>query len=272
MWEGKWALVTGAGSGIGRATALRLAEAGARLVLVDIDPDRLAQVAAECRETAPVVTAYEVDVASRSAMIELAASVHEATPALDLLVNNAGILSTGGFDDTELEAWERIVQVNVLGPVYGTKLFVPRMVERGSGHVVNVASASGLVGFPTLTAYATTKFALVGLTRSLRGELAGSGVTVSAVCPGLVKTNIMERPELSEREKVRIRALLDKHGMAADKIARAILRSAERNLGVVPVGMQARALAFLAALFPNAIPRWLASLGKKPAKNRTSVG
>lgn len=264
MGREKWALVTGAASGIGRETARLLADEGARLVLVDRDAPALERVATELRGRAASVHPFVVDVSDRGAMERLAADVERVTEALDLLVNNAGILVTGGFDDSSLEDWERVVGVNLLGPVYGSKLFVPAMKKRGRGAVVNVASASGLVGFPTIVAYATTKSGLVGLTLSMRGELRRSGVSVNAVCPGLVRTDIGEHANLPPEELRAVRSLLERHGADPRVVARAILRAAERDSGVVALGWQGRLFDWLGRVARNAAPGWIASLARRP--------
>lgn len=264
MSREKWALVTGAASGIGRETARLLAAEGAHVVVVDRDAAGLARVAEELEGAAGSVHSFVVDVAERAAMETLAREVHALTPALDLLVNNAGILVTGGFDDASLDDWERVVGVNLLGPIYGSKLFGAAMKARGSGAIVNVASASGLVGFPSIVAYATTKTALVGLTTSMRGELRSCGVSVNAVCPGLVRTDIGEHAAVPEAEKRAIRALLDRHGAEPRSVARAILRVARKDAGVVALGFQGKFFDFLGRVARNAAPGWIAAGARRP--------
>ncbi|NLE88100.1 MAG: SDR family NAD(P)-dependent oxidoreductase [Myxococcales bacterium] len=246
-----WALITGAARGIGRACAEQLAGRGNRLVLCDIDRGAVDALGAELRARGAEVLTYAVDVGDRGAMTECAAWVHERTEGVELLVNNAGVLVLGGLDETSWEDWERVLRVNLWGVIHGCQLFVPAMRRRGRGHVVNIASAAGVVGFSPLLAYGTTKFAVVGLSQALRAELAPSGVGVSVVCPGLVNTGIADQPRFDPATRARIGALLQSRGVPPDVVAAAVLRAVERNLAVVPVGGQARALQWASRVAPS---------------------
>jgi short-subunit dehydrogenase len=249
-------LITGASSGIGRATAERLAAAGARLSLVDVEAERLASVGSELRARGAEVETFPVDVTDRAALADCARAV-ERDGALDLLVNNAGVLVVGQLDETSEEDWARVLSVNLGGVVECCRLFAPAMRRRGAGHIVNVASAAGLGGFAPLLAYSTTKFAVVGFSQALRGELRPDGVGVSVVCPGLVNTGLVDDPRLGTETNRRLRALLDERGMPPERVARAILEAAERDLAVVPVGVEARLLHLLQRFTPAGAGRLL---------------
>lgn len=251
MTGNSWALITGAAGGIGRACAERLARRGYHLVLCDVDESALDVLGGELRARGIEVLTHAVDVADRGAMTDFAAWVHEHTEGVELLVNNAGVLVLGGSDETSWEDWERVLQVNLWGVIHGCQLFAPRMRRRGRGHIVNVASAAGVVGFSPLLAYSTTKFAVVGLSQSLRAELAPSGVGVSVVCPGLVNTGFADQPRFDPTTRARLGALLRSRGLPPDVVAAAILRAVERNLSLVPVGGQARALHWGSRLAPS---------------------
>jgi NAD(P)-dependent dehydrogenase (short-subunit alcohol dehydrogenase family) len=161
---GKLGLVTGAASGIGRATAVALARAGADLVICDVNAAGLEETAGTIRGLGRQTLARTVDVARRDAMEAFAAEVHAAHPAVDILVNNAGVGLGGGLLDTTLEDWDWIVGINVMGVVHGCHFFVPPMVRRGrGGHVVNVSSGAAFAAPSSLVAYAATKFAVFGL-------------------------------------------------------------------------------------------------------------
>jgi NAD(P)-dependent dehydrogenase (short-subunit alcohol dehydrogenase family) len=237
--DGKLALVTGAGSGIGKATATALAKAGARVVVVDVDERRVDATRAELGDKCAL--AKRVDVSKKDEMRALADDVHEAHGALDVLVNNAGVGHAGGVLDSTLEDWEWTIGVNLWGVVYGCHFFVPRMVERGAGgHVVNVASGYGLVAAARAAPYCTTKFAVVGLTESMRAELAPHRIGVSAICPGVIATDIVARGRFAD-ESLRegAKKAFNKHGHPPEMVARAILRAIRRDLAVVPVGAEA---------------------------------
>ena len=258
------ALVTGAGSGIGRATALALAKAGARLILCDIDADRLAAVETElppgrCRFTAVV------DVSDRAAMEALAARVHGEVDALDVLVNNAGVGLAGGVCDTSLEDWEWVLSVNLWGVIHGCNLFVPPMVDRGRGHVVNISSLLGYFGQPGAIGYVTSKFAVFGLSESMRNELAPLGVGVSTICPGLVRTNIIQDTRfgtVDDPEGIRssVDALYVKRNYGPEKVAAAVVKAIRRNKSVVPVTPESWALYGLKRILPGLtgpVGRWM---------------
>lgn len=236
---GKLALVTGAGSGIGKATALQLASHGARIVVTDIDERRVAAMKAELGDRC----AFDrvVDVANRDAMRSLADDVHRKLGALDVLVNNAGVGHSGGILDTPLEDWDWVVGVNLWGVIHGCHFFVPKMVDSGrGGHVVNIASAFGLGAGPGVAPYCTTKFAVVGLSESLRGELEPHHVGVSAICPGLINTDIINRGRFAdEKRRGGIAKTFETRGRSPDAVAKAVLHAIEKNVAVVPVGAEA---------------------------------
>jgi NAD(P)-dependent dehydrogenase (short-subunit alcohol dehydrogenase family) len=236
--SGKLALVTGAGSGIGRATARALAAAGARLAVVDVDGDRVAAMERELG--AQCVFAKRVDVSKKDEMRALAADVHGKVGVLDVLVNNAGVGHSGGILDSSLEDWEWVIGINLWGVIYGCHFFVPKMVERGAGgHVVNVASGFGLVAGPSVAPYCTTKFAVVGLSESLRGELAPHGIGVTAVCPGVIATDIINRGRFAdESQRTTTQALFTKRGHKPEEVARAALKAIANDVAVMPVGAE----------------------------------
>jgi 2-hydroxycyclohexanecarboxyl-CoA dehydrogenase len=244
---GALALVTGAGSGIGRSTALLLAERGASVLAVDIDEVAAERTAAECRQRASAIAgARRVDVADRGAMEQLAAEVHGTHGPLDVLVNNAGVGLTGRFTDTSLDDWAWIRSINLDGVVHGCGLFGPPMVERGRGHVVNVSSALGYVATATEPAYVTTKAGVLALSQCLRADWRRDGVGVSAICPGVVDTPIITertrfRGDQASAKKRRRTERVFKRGHRPEQVAAAIVDAIERDRAVVPVGWEARA-------------------------------
>jgi NAD(P)-dependent dehydrogenase (short-subunit alcohol dehydrogenase family) len=179
--------ITGAGRGIGRATAELFAERGARVCLADLDGEAAGGAAEAIGERA---SAYAVDVRSHESFADVIASAERVVGPIDVLVNNAGVMPSGPFLTESDAAIEMALAVNVLGPAHGMRLVLPGMLERGRGHVVNVASLLGKTELPGLASYTASKHALVGLTATVRRELAGTDVTVSVVLPSVVRTEL----------------------------------------------------------------------------------
>lgn len=186
-FNGKVALVTGAAVGIGKATALLLAEGGAKTIIVDLNEEKLEEVRAEIISKGGEAIAYKCDVSNEEAVY---ATVKEATAKLgtvDILVNNAALWKTfGQFVDTSTDVWRKFLDVNVMGTVYFTKAVVDAMIERGYGRIINVASVAGVYGNRNMTFYSATKGAIISFSKALAKELTPKGITVNAVSPGTV--------------------------------------------------------------------------------------
>ncbi|EDY86056.1 short chain dehydrogenase, partial [gamma proteobacterium HTCC5015] len=239
-YANKVALITGAGSGIGRETAYQLAEHGAHIILVDLNEEGLKATVKGIEEVGRSCEWHVANVARRSDMNSLARKVNKAHGALDILVNNAGIGSAGVFMETSLDTWDTVIDVNVKGVVHGCHYFLPAMVERGGGHVVNLASAAAFAAPKDMPIYCTSKFAVLGFTESLRAEMAGHGIGVSAICPGLINTPIVSSTvyegKLAEGGRARDKAvaLYKKRNYPPEKVAASILHAIDKNKGVVP--------------------------------------
>jgi len=184
---GKVVAITGGARGIGRATAAALARAGARVAIGDVD---LAAARAAARELGEDVLALELDVTERTSFERFLDTIEETLGPLDVLVNNAGIQHVGRFADEEDAATERQLAVNLGGVMTGTKLALERMLPRRRGRIVNLASAAGKVATPGGATYCATKHAVVGLTESVREEIAGTGVEMTAVLPAIIDTEM----------------------------------------------------------------------------------
>ncbi|MDX2932551.1 SDR family oxidoreductase [Streptomyces ipomoeae] len=265
---GQLVLVTGAAGGIGRATAFAFAEAGARVIAVDRDAEGAARTAELSRLVgAPEAWAETVDVSDEQAMEKLAERVAAEYGVVDVLVNNAGIGLSGSFLDTTPEDWRKVLDVNLWGVIHGCRLFGRQMVERGQGgHIVNTASAAAYLPSRTLPAYSTSKAAVLMLSECLRAELAGQGIGVSAICPGIVNTNITSTARFAgvdaEEEKRRQRKTARLYGLRnypPEKVADAVLRAIVRNQAVVPVTPEARGGRLMSRFAPRAL-RTLARL------------
>jgi NAD(P)-dependent dehydrogenase (short-subunit alcohol dehydrogenase family) len=268
--HGKLALVTGAADGIGRETALALSRAGAELWLCDVDEAKLAATADRARAEAPAgaqVRWRAVDVGRRESMAAFAEEVHATTRPLDVLVNNAGVGLAGGFLDTSLDDWAWVLGVNLWGTIHGCHYFVPPMAARGSGQVVNVASAAAFFNTPAMTAYGTSKYAVFGMSEALRDELAPRGVGVSVICPGLVRTAMVETmrmrgDDFPARDRGRLVALYERRGCRPERIASAILHAVRTNRAVVPVNAEAWGL-YLAKRATPALARGMVRFARR---------
>ncbi|MFF3873051.1 SDR family oxidoreductase [Streptomyces sp. NPDC001978] len=262
---GQLVLVTGAGSGIGRATAFAFAEAGARVVAVDRDAESAVRTAELSRLLgAPSAWAETADVADEQAMEKLAEKVATEYGVVDVLVNNAGIGLSGSFFDTTPDDWRTVLDVNLWGVIHGCRLFGRQMAERGQGgHIVNVASAAAFQPSRALPAYSTSKAAVLMLSECLRAELADQGIGVSAICPGLVNTNITSTArfagvdaEEEGRLQKRTARLYGMRNYPPEKVAQAIMRAVVRNEAVIPVTPEARGAHLMSRYLPGALRRF----------------
>ncbi|MEU9088956.1 SDR family oxidoreductase [Streptomyces sp. NPDC087901] len=259
---GQLVLVTGAAGGIGRATAFAFAEAGARVVAVDRDAEGASRTAELARLIgAPAAWAETVDVSDEQAMEKLAEKVADEYGIVDVLVNNAGIGLSGSFLETTAEEWRNVLDVNLWGVIHGCRLFGKQMADRGQGgHIVNTASAAAYQPSRALPAYSTSKAAVLMLSECLRAELAEKSIGVSAICPGIVNTNITATTrfagaDAAEEKRLRTRTskLYGKRNYPPEKVADAILRAVARNQAVVPVTPESHAARFLSRLSPGVL-------------------
>jgi short-subunit dehydrogenase len=212
-FEGIGALVTGASSGIGRALALRLARGGARVAVLARRAAELEALCAEIRSAGGAALALPCDVAERASVREACARAQRALGAVDLLVNNAGYGRHRRFADWDAADIERMMRVNYLGAVHVTQALLPAMLERRRGWIVFVASVAGKIASPDESAYAASKFALVGLASALSLEVEDAGVHVLTVCPGVIRTPFFDEEALARMPPVALRQMVEPEGL-----------------------------------------------------------
>lgn len=226
-FQGQVAVVTGAGSGIGRSTALLLARLGATVHAADLDEGSADAVVAEIKAAGGSATAHRTDVSDPESVATLAEQVFAAHGAVDVLHNNAGVGHAGPVEETSLDEWQRVLGVNLMGVVHGVHHFVPRMLKQGRpGHIVNTASMAGLVPVAEMGPYATSKHGVVGLSESLNAELSPKGIRVSAICPGFVNTGIISQAHLDgehRERRDRIQSFYERFGCSPDVVAEAVV-------------------------------------------------
>lgn len=262
-------LVTGAGSGIGRATAIAFAREGANVLCVDLDERTAKTTADTCRDHDVDAAAYACDVADHAAVSSLADQVGREHGALSVLVNNAGVGMSGGFADMTIEDWQWIRAINLDGVVNGCHAFGPTMLAEGRGHIVNMSSGLAYLLHSTEVAYCTTKAAVLAFSRTLRADWRRQGVSVSAVCPGVINTPIIAHTRFvgdlnTKRAKARIQRGFNR-GHKPETVATAVLHAVAADKAVVAAGFEARLGWHLQKVLPLAVqelvgrpaPSWL---------------
>jgi NADP-dependent 3-hydroxy acid dehydrogenase YdfG len=263
VFKGKVALVTGASSGIGEAIAVALAREGATVVLTARDLDRLEEVKQKCLAAGGDAWCFRAEVTDESQVQSLADAVHNRYPAVDILVNNAGVVMGGMCWEVEPSDWRRLHEINVMGVVHGIRAFVPRMIARGTGgHVANMASVSGFTGARGMSTYTATKFAVMGLSESLRAELHRHRIGVSVICPGYVQTPIAGKVKLvgalsSPEAARRVQKAFAATTLKPETVASRTLRAIRRNEAVAAIGREALIAGILKRWAPALLERYL---------------
>lgn len=252
IYEGKVAVVTGAGSGIGKGLAEELARRGAHVVISDISAERIAKVADHIIKAKGKVTASALDVSSYDAVKKNVDDTVAAHGRIDFIFNNAGIAIGGSAKNYSIDDWRKVIDINLYGVVYSVSVAFPIMIKQGFGHLINIASIEGLAPFPSTASYAASKYGVVGLSNSLRLEGADHGVKVSVVCPAYIKTAIWEDSKMINinREKL-ISQLPDWIGITSEECANVILRGVENNKAFIVVTLFAKFLWALHRISPD---------------------
>jgi len=255
--------VTGAGSGIGRETAFAFAREGAEVVVSDIDEASVKETAGEIAAGGGVAHAYVLDVSDADAVEAFAERVSAEHGVPDIVVNNAGIGQAGGFLDTPAEEFDRVLDINLGGVVNGCRSFGRRLVERGTGgYIVNVASMASYSPMQSLSAYCTSKAAAFMFSDCLRAELDAAGIGLTTICPGVIKTNIINttridapvgKSEQVDDRRGQLGRLFALRHYGPEKVAKAILSSVKKNKPIRPVAPEAYAFYGISRVAPQAL-------------------
>ncbi|WIX83833.1 SDR family NAD(P)-dependent oxidoreductase [Amycolatopsis carbonis] len=264
----KVAVITGAGSGIGRALALGLGLRGARLALSDVDAEGLESTVEAAKAQGADVRGYSLDVSDRAAVLAHADEVASAFGRVNVVVNNAGVALGATVEDMTFEDYDWLMGINLGGVVNGTKAFLPHLIGSGDGHLVNISSVFGFVGVPTQSAYNAAKFAVRGFTEALREEMlaARHPVAVSCVHPGGIKTNIARHARGGgDGDQEAAAAGFEKIALTTPKkAAETIIRGVERRSARILIGPDAYVI--------DAIPRVLGSAYQRPLATMARLG
>lgn len=259
--SGELAVVTGAGSGIGRATARALADRGAHVAISDVNAEALAETAGLLGPAC--VDHARLDVADRAAFAAYAERIQHAHATPGIVVNNAGVALAGDLIHMDPADWDWMMGVNLNGVMHGCRFFGAQLAEAGHGHIVNIASMFGLMPFAGAAAYCASKFAVVGLSETLRSELAPHGVGVSAICPGMINTRIAadaRRGEVSADEHDATVEQFATRGAHPMSVGKAVCQAIERDVPVRPVRPEAWAAWYARRLSPQItrnVSRWV---------------
>jgi NAD(P)-dependent dehydrogenase (short-subunit alcohol dehydrogenase family) len=268
---GKVVVVTGAGSGIGRSSALLFARLGAKVHVADVNAESAQSVVKEVEAAGGSARAHTVDVTDPQGVDQLAQRVFDEDGRVDVLHSNAGIGHAADIEETTVDDWQRVIGVNLLGMAYVVQAFVPRLLAQGGrSSIVNTASMAGLVAAPGMAPYSASKFGVVGMSESLNAELAEDGIHVCAVCPGIIDTPITRsaimRGEFAERREKAI-DFYRKRGASPDRVAEAVVDAVRKRKVIQPVPrshvlppwllkrVSVRASQVLARLLPKLVTR-----------------
>ncbi len=275
--RGKVAVITGAGSGIGRALAYDLARRGAIIAISDVDGTGLAETAKQVRVIGAKVHQARLDVTDRAAVLSYADEIAAEFGTVNIVINNAGIAFTGDVEQMSFEQIERVIDVDFWGVVNGTKAFLPHLIASGDGHVVNISSLFGLMAMPGQSAYNAAKFAVRGFTEALREEMLVNGhpVRVTCVHPGGIKTAIARNAGVVDgADQAALAELFDKKlaktspESAAKTIVRAVIGNRPRSV----VGLDAKVLDLLVRVTGPGYQRIVALVARRAGPTSTAAG
>jgi NAD(P)-dependent dehydrogenase (short-subunit alcohol dehydrogenase family) len=267
--ENKVVAITGAGSGIGQALAIRLAKEGCRLALSDINAAGLDETARMAGGAGTSVSTHLVDTGNREQVYRYADDAAAHHGGVDMIINNAGVAVTESLENVSYEDFEWLININMWGVVYGTRAFLPLLKKRGKGHIVNISSINGMIPFSHNGPYNMSKCAVRAFSETLMQELAGTGVSVSSVHPGGIDTNIVSNSRFfhsasgsqSKAEAAESFSRIAK--TSPDKAARIIIAGIKKNKKRIMVGVDARLMDLASRIFPIRMVMWTGVAFKK---------
>ena len=271
QFRDKVTVITGGASGIGRAICEELGRRGAIVLAADINASGAEEVAAEINQAGGRGFSAYVDVSKAYDVKKLVQETFQQHGRIDYMFNNAGIAVFGEVRDMTHDDWQRILDINLHGVIYGTTEAYQLMVRQGFGHIVNTASLAGLVPVAGLTSYTTTKFAVVGLSTSLRTEAIDLGVKVSVICPGIIRTPIIEAGQYINLDVDQLRAMSQPRMMEVDDAAKIILRGVTRNKAIITFPIVPKILWWFYSICPKLYHFWAKTMFKKVRALRKSV-
>ncbi len=259
----KLIFITGAGDGIGKQTALLSARKGATVIVTDIDKKSAKATAQEIKNAGGQATAYELDVTDRDKFFNLAEQVKQKFGCVDIVMNNAGVALYASGEKMSQEELDWVMDINFFGTVTGCNAFLPHMLEKGSGHIINLSSIFGLISVPNQSGYNASKFAVLGYSDALRQEMEEHNIHVTTVHPGGIQTRIAERARMmqvedaEEQKKILVENFAELTITSPEKAASIILSAVEKNKVKCLVGRDATLIDICKRLMPVSYPRFI---------------
>ena len=273
----KVAVITGAGSGIGRALALAFASEGCHLALVDINEKGLQETAALLNAYSRTITTHIASVSDRARMEALPAEIEQAHGAIHLLFNNAGVTINKSFEDSSLADLDFVININLYGVLYGCYYFLPYLKKQAESHIVNTSSLAGFLGLPNQASYCLSKAAVKSLSETLRAELAVHNIGVTSIHPGTIRTNILRsaasKSGTNQQTTEKLAGLMERFGMPPEKLAAKVVKAVKDNRMQVRIGWDSFLGDWFKRLFPRGVHKPLQwGFAKEDQKKRLAQG
>ncbi|HQI02228.1 MAG TPA: SDR family oxidoreductase [Deltaproteobacteria bacterium] len=261
--SGCTAVVTGSASGIGRALAVSLAKRRCTLLVADLNEEGSGQTLEMVRQAGGAGEVFRCDVSRLDDVKRMADYCFDTWGKVDILVNNAGVAAAGIFEDIPIKDWEWIMSINLWGVIYGCHAFIPAMKKQGSGYIVNVASAAGIISSPEMSSYNVTKAGVISLSETLKSELSPNNIGVTVVCPTFLNTNLLENMRYTDDfQRDFARMAFGYAKISADTIAEMTVRAVEKDKLYVLPQLSAKMLWYSKRLSPSSHFGWLAFLNR----------